>query len=237
MTANSLFAKPHVAFPSQPRGFATEVSVQRRTRGKARVGSHPRPQTWQGVPRAGQNNGSRARGDEIRCGQLTGTSCSFRGQARFGLPKSPMDRTPRSDSRLPVAYFQVWKTRWGRVTVGHASLMSPRMACVSFLFEVAARRDNHNSSWSRTGSRSFVSGWGIEGSDPLASRLRGRRARLTPPAPLYSTTTYEERSPATAGVRSVFVPPWTANRGRRGGRGTIIRIARLDVPAGTCSCQ
>jgi len=31
------------------------------------------------------------------------------------------------------------------------------------------------SSWSRTGSRSFASGWVIEGSDPLASRLRGRR--------------------------------------------------------------
>ena len=36
-------------------------------------------------------------------------------------------------------------------------------------------RTRNESSSSRTGSRSFASGWGIEGSNPLASRLRGRR--------------------------------------------------------------
>ena len=35
-------------------------------------------------------------------------------------------------------------------------------------------------SWSRTGSRSFASGWGIDPSDPVASLLRGRRGHRQP---------------------------------------------------------
>ncbi len=77
------------------RGFATEVSVQRRPRGKARVCSRPRPQTWQGVPRPSCAE-TRRPFPAARCAEVPSHPLSSRQQTRvFGVPLG----VPKADFR------------------------------------------------------------------------------------------------------------------------------------------